>query len=489
MQRSTIPVPVLSLAVLLLGAAGAAAEEAGSAGSPADTVSITQVDASSLLLDQTVDVYVGVADETGRTVEGLRQDDFRVLESTDAETFVEVPRITAFDPEINREQGIRFLLLLDNSGSMYDTLGGRTTDDPASMRISGARSAVVRFLESVDNRRDTVGLATFNTMFSLHAERITDVREGEDLLESIERPGAENAYTELYGSLLLASRSLETREGRNVVIVLSDGENFPLYRQAGREHPVFGDETVGYQEPIETFQREGITLFAVNFGSDRERDRNLHRIALRTGGMVFDARNAEELADVYGRIRDRVLGEYRISYRAPMDPAEKKHVRVELASAGGTLSDEHVYFSAPLFGLPMERLTPWLAVPLVLGVLLFWFLSLIRFERRRSRAGLDLLHRGPGTIVSRATVALDGPRTVIGSSDAADLTVAGSPGVRERHATIVRDAERGRYTLVSDDPVAVNNRPVRKKDLEPGDVIDVGGTLVVFDDAETPDEG
>jgi hypothetical protein len=38
--------------------------------------------------------------------------------------------------------------------------------------------------------------------------------------------------------------------------------------------------------------------------------------------------------------------------------------------------------------------------------------------------------------------------------------------------------------VVGSGDLTVNNRPVKTKVLEPGDVIDVGGATIVFDDGE-----
>jgi len=77
---------------------------------------------------------------------------------------------------------------------------------------------------------------------------------------------------------------------------------------------------------------------------------------------------------------------------------------------------------------------------------------------------------------------LGSAKTVIGGSRQADLTIAGAPGVREQHATVLYDPKTRSYTIVGE--VTVNNRPVKTRRLEAGDVIDVGGATIVFDDGE-----
>jgi Ca-activated chloride channel family protein len=54
--------------------------------------------------------------------------------------------------------------------------------------------------------------------------------------------------------------------------------------------------------------------------------------------------------------------------------------------------------------------------------------------------------------------------------------------VKEQHATILFDPKDKSYTVVGSGDIMVNNQPVKTRKLEPGDVIDVGGAVIVFDD-------
>jgi hypothetical protein len=58
----------------------------------------------------------------------------------------------------------------------------------------------------------------------------------------------------------------------------------------------------------------------------------------------------------------------------------------------------------------------------------------------------------------------------------------GGAGAGGAAATVVYDETRNTYTVQSDEEIRVNNRPVKKKKLEPGDVLTIGESTVVFDD-------
>ena len=420
---------------------------------------------------------MSVTDAAGDPLEGLTADRFRVLESADGLRFREVPRVVRFRPGANRTDGIHFLLLIDNSGSMYDALDGQSTEQEELRRITQAREAVRTFLDSINNPRDTVALASFNTDYALHSGPTSRTARIGELMEAIERPSREQAYTELYASLTLATEDLSASRGRRVLVVLSDGENYPFAEHEGRPSPRFGDRVTPYTEPIELAQREGISIFAINFGLSK--DPRLEAIAVETGGAVFDAADREQLADVYARIRERVRQEYRIGYRPIMDPAERKHVRVEVRGDGEVLESTRFYFAPTVFGLPARRLSPLLILPFLLALALWWLLTRLKLERPALRPSLEVL-RSHGGRVSTRLFDLGGGKTVIGGAPEADLTISGVPTVRRQHATVLYDPAEKSYTLVSEGEISVNNRPARRRRLEEGDVINVEGTTIVF---------
>ena len=459
----------------------------------AQSVTISQIDSTRLLTRQTVDLYVSLTDENGVPIREANRGGFRVFESPDGEDFEPVP-VTGFDPDATAEEGITFYLLIDNSGSMYDTLDGRPTEEASRRRIAHARSAIRTFLSEIDSPRDQVGLASFNTFYTVHAEPGRDMSRITDQLGDIERPERREAYTELYASIREAVDDVAVADGRTVLIVLSDGENYPFFEYTGDEHPEYGDTLFRYTEAVERAQREGVSVYAVNFGM--EQDSNLDEIAVDSGGRVYDARDKEELAAVYQDIRRRVLEEYRLTYRATVSPADRKYVRVEYRRAGGVTDTTRFYFANTMFGTPSERFGPLLLLPFLAAIAGWWIIRMLRFANRRRDANLEVL--GGRTQM----FPLEQSRTVVGTSEAADVTVAGAAkgaagrgraggaggsGGGGSSATVAYDAKTNSYSVESDEEIRVNNQPVKRKKLEPGDVITIGEQTVVFDD--TREEG
>lgn len=440
----------------------------------AQSVTISQIDSSGLLTRQRIDLYVSLTDDAGTPIQGASRGDFRVFESPDGENFEPVP-VVDFDAGAAAEDGITFFLLVDNSGSMYDTLDGRPTEESSRRRITHARAAIRSFLSEIDNPQDEVGLASFNTFYTVHADPTRDTGRIDGLLDDIARPERAEAYTELYASIRAAADDLAVADGRTALIVLSDGENYPYSEYTGEEHPEYGDRLFSYREAVERAQREGVSVYAVNFGP--ERDSNLDEIAIESGGRIYDARNEAELAAVYQDIRERVLEEYRLSYRASVRPAERKYVRVEYRRPGVVTDTTRFYFADTIFGMPSERFGLLLLLPLLAALLGWWLIRHLRFTNRRRDANLEVL--GDRTQV----FPLETPRTVVGTSESADVTVAGGTAKGGgAAATVVFDSTKNAYTVESGEEIMVNNQPVKRKELEPGDVITIGDSTVVFDD-------
>lgn len=441
------------------------------------SIRLGQVDPNRLLTHQEADLYLGLTDSSGEVPPSVSLNQFLVEESTDGRTFREVPALS-IRPVSELDAAITFLLLVDNSGSMYQTLEGTDTDDPEAMRITAAKSAIRTFLRQLDSPGNRVALASFNTSYRLHSPPTAETQEIEDSLEDITRPEAREAYTELYRGISQAAGELEEVLGRTVIVVLSDGENFPYSVHAGEPHPVHGDNLVTPEESIDSVLRQSAGVFAINFATTG--DEQLASIVTETGGLLFDATNEAELATVYQEIEDRILDEYRLTYRPEVRSGSTRIVRVTYLEDDAPRAQRR-YFTATLLGAPGTAAWYLYIIPLLLGLLLAVIVGFLRFRNRKTTPNLEVLNpRGKATQLLDITAA----KTVIGSSTEADLTIANAPSLKESHATIVFDGSTKSYTVVSDEPINVNNQRTSKRRLEPGDVIQLPGSTIVFDAPE-----
>ncbi len=452
----------------------------------AENITITQIDTSSLLSDQIVKVYLSITDNSGRPIENIDGEMFDVFESVNGTDYTQIDSILDFKSKINISEGINFFLLIDNSGSMYYTIDGKEVDEnAANSRMALTKGAIQDFINSMTNQNDSVSLGSFNTYFKVHIQNSMNKTKLIEILDEITKPNDEEEYTELYAGLVESVEEISSSKGRKVLIVLSDGKNEPYYLDTKTLHSIYGDKIFEYTDPIEFCQQEGVTIFAINYGN--RKDSNLNTIALETGGLVFDASSQSELSSIYKRIRERVNNEYYLSYRATMDPADKKFLRIEYTNNNRKLDTNRFYFTSTIFGLPLEEIGLFLLIPLILALLLWFILFILKFDKRKTQPGLDLLNKGKDfTKISAKTVALGTEKTIISGNANADLTIMGSPGVSAKETTIVYDKKTSAYTIISDGKISVNNNPVKKRKLEAGDVINIGGTTLVFDDDIKP---
>lgn len=448
----------------------------------ATSVRISQVDSSGLLLNQQVKLYLSVTDARGKPLKNLKQDSFKVLESADGNTYEPVETITGFQTGINYTDGVTFLLLVDNSESMYWDMNGRKNSKPENMRISIAKNAISAFLKSIKNPKDRVGISTYNSYYRPVIAPGNDLNTIQKQLGTIERPKGDEIYSEIYGSLDLAVDEFDVIKGRKAIVILSDGVNNPAYPHTKKINEQFGRKVVPYTQPLQSLQREGISIYVIYFGKKSDRkDRHLKTIAMLSGGVTFDASNQRQLSRVYSRIMDQIQNEVVLDYEATMSSADRKYVKVEFGKGRAKKRATRYYLSGSVFGNPSDRFNPLFLLTTLLAVFLLWLLSKVKFEKQRKNPSLEVLNAGSAKL-STQVVTLGGEQTVIGASPSADMTIAGLPAVEENHATIVFDAGKNRYTLEGRGKMMVNNQVVTTKILEPGDLINIDGATMVFDE-------
>ncbi len=448
----------------------------------ADSIRISQIDSAELLLNQQIKLYVSVTDDLGNPITKLRQENFDVLESSKGNSFQPVDAITGFQAGINDIGGVNFLLLIDNSESMYWTLEGKKTDTESERRMTIAKNAVSSFLKSMTNPNDRVGVAVYNSYYRLLAEPSNQIDMVAKQLDTIARPKGDAIYTEIYASLSLAIEELDISRGRKAVIILSDGVNNPAYPHTNKINEQFGVKFVSHTNPLERLQLEGISLYVINFGKKTDKkDRHLKTIAQQSGGVTFDAHSEKQLNLVYSKIMNQVQNEYIIRYRATMDSADRKRVQVNYQKDALKESVSRTYFSSSIFGQPSDSYSPLLLLTILLAGILLWGLSRLKFEKQHRLPSIEVLNAGAGKL-STQIVTLGGGETIIGSSPNANMTIAGLPSVEENHATIVFNPTSKKYALEGKGKMMVNNQLVTTKVLEPGDLINIDGTTMVFDE-------
>ena len=440
-----------------------------------DSLRISQIDSTSLIINQRVKVYISVTDEDGASIKDLDKDNFQIFESAEDRPDQE-KEVLLVEEGVNINRGINLLLVLDNSGSMYWDGSGKvkTSDNEDIWRITFAKDAIISFLKEIKNPRDKVGLFVFNVKIGSKTELTNDRVQIVKTLAGTTRPPEEEAYTELYETLYEGIDYLRTAGGRKVIIVLSDGQNFPL-----ENNPHFS-ERYGLEGAVDFAQKEGISIFTIGLSKNADR-KNLKFIAEETGGAHFSVYDPVQLEKLYNLIRDQILNEYLLTYTAGMTPAEKKRLKVTYQHETGTEEARRYYFSGTIFGIPGTKTNYLIFLFVPVSIALLWLLSLVKFQQKKAIPNLSV-HTSSGrkTAVHTLPAAAGQAEVTIGASTAADITIAGDPKISKTEVTISN--KKGAFTIKSTgNPVTVNNKPVKTKVLRSGDLIQLGDTTVVFD--------
>src|SRR5580698_7494478 len=228
-----------------------------------------------------VRMLVTVKDAAGQLIGSLNKSDFSVYDNGVKQD------IAVFDRET--EQPLSVAMLVDTSAS-------------TGIELRYELDSVSRFLKVLlgeGNSADTVALYSFNwqvTLLSSYTRRFARV---DRMLKQLKSEGG----TSMYDALFLASRELEYRNGRHVMVLVTDG----------------GDTTSSkdFHQALEAAQLADAILYPVlvvpitnDAGRNIGGENALTTLAAGTGGHVFTPNLGEQL----DRAFDDILRELRTQY-------------------------------------------------------------------------------------------------------------------------------------------------------------------------------
>ena len=228
-----------------------------------------------------VRILATVKDQSGALVGALEKNDFEVRDNGAPQ------QIAVFERQT--DQPLSVAVLIDNSGSTAKDLKYET-------------DSVMRFVRALlreGNPADAVGLYSFNwqvvkqngfTRNPLAVERNLRQLRGE-------------AGTSLYDAILLASRDIEDREGRKILIVVTDG----------------GDTTshADFQRATEAAQLADAVIYPIlvvpitnDAGRNTGGENALTTMSQRTGGRVFQPSAGAAMDQAF----DQIIRDLRTQY-------------------------------------------------------------------------------------------------------------------------------------------------------------------------------
>lgn len=276
--------PAISLVLLL---AGSLFGPVASYGQDDDTI---KVDASIVV------VNASVTDATGKTVGGLKQRQFTILEDGIEQS------IASFTAE---ETPFAAVILLDTSGSMEE-------------RVSLARSAAIEFLSGLRGE-DFAKIYNFDAKVRL-VQDFSSTRDLRDVFYDLKASGT----TVLNDAIFQAAQDLSVRpEKRRAILVLSDGADTASKNSSDKA--------------LRAALAAGATIYTVDMapsdmgpGNRNPARGELQHFAEKTGGRFVATPGGMAMRDAFHRIVEELGQQYTIAYEPSQAKRDGKWHAIEV---------------------------------------------------------------------------------------------------------------------------------------------------------------
>ena len=232
-----------------------------------------------------VRMLVTVKDANGALIGSLNKSDFTVFDNGVKQEVAVFERQT--------EQPLSVALMLDTSASV-------------NIELRYELDSAAKFLKALvteGNTEDTAALYTFDWRTTL----LRSFTRRYALLEQALRQVRATGGTSMYDALYLVSRELEDRDGRHVMVIVTDG----------------GDTTSSkdFHQALESIQRADAVLYPIvvipianSAGRNTGGENALTTLATGTGGRVFRPSSAPELDRVFEDILRELRTQYLIGF-------------------------------------------------------------------------------------------------------------------------------------------------------------------------------
>jgi Ca-activated chloride channel family protein len=249
-----------------------------------------------------VNVYVTVTDAHSAPVAGLKKDNFRVLEDGREQT------ISVFDKE--SAVPLSIALAIDTSLSTRHDL-------PLE------QASAKRFARAILRPVDALSVFGFSETVLQSTSYTADLKRINDGIDHI-RLGAATA---LFDAVYLASRSLDRRQGRKVMVLITDGGDTISkmdYKDAARA--AAEAEALVYS----------IIVVPIENSAGREigGEHALIQLSEDTGGKYYYATSISQLDEAFRQIGDELRTQYLLGYYPSQRTSNSQFRRIQVAVTG-----------------------------------------------------------------------------------------------------------------------------------------------------------
>jgi Ca-activated chloride channel family protein len=249
-----------------------------------------------------VNVFVTVTDTHGAPVATLQKENFRLKEDGKEQ------KIAIFDRE--SELPLSIVLAVDTSLSTRKDL---------PLELSSAR----KFAHTILRPQDGLSLYTFSEEVREVVPFTSDVKRIDAAIDRIRN----GAATALYDAVFLGSHALGKRQGRKVMVAITDG----------------GDTVsqVDYKQALRAAQEAEAIIYSIiivpieaSAGRDTGGEHALIQISEDTGGKYYYATSLPQLDEAFRKISDELRTQYLLAYYPSQrySDSEFRRIQVNLAN-------------------------------------------------------------------------------------------------------------------------------------------------------------
>ncbi len=249
-----------------------------------------------------VNVYVTVTDAHGGPVGGLKKENFRLQEDGKDQT------IAVFDKE--SAAPISIALAIDTSLSTRHDL-------PLE------QASAKRFAKDILRPVDALSVFGFSEVVLQSTSYTSDLKRIDDGIDHIQL----GAATAMYDAVYLASRSLDRRKGRKVLVLITDG----------------GDTVskMDYQEAVRAAEEAEALVYSIivvpienSAGRETGGEHALIQLAEDTGGKYYYATSMSQLDDAFHEISDELRTQYLLAYYPSQRTSNSQFRRIAVSVSG-----------------------------------------------------------------------------------------------------------------------------------------------------------
>ena len=227
-------------------------------------------------------LHTTVLDDRGRFADGLKQENFRVLEDKVEQ------KLSVFKRE---DIPVSMGLVIDNSGSMRD-------------KRPRVNQAAITLVEA-SNPQDEAFVVNFNDDFYLDLDKdfTNSVPELKEALERIDSRGSTALYDAIIGSL---DHVRKGSKDKKVLLVVTDGEDNTSHSSL--------------EKTIREIQKTDTVIYTIGLLSEESKKnakrakRALEQIAQASGGISYFPENVEDVHTICEQVAHDIRNQYTLAY-------------------------------------------------------------------------------------------------------------------------------------------------------------------------------